>query len=317
MAPRRVVVVGGGVSGLTCAVALLRAGAAVVVRTAAAPMGTTSAVAGAMCGPVVGASEDPSVRWGQVSDRVFRELAKDPTTGVAVRRGRLLISPVFGELIPSWAGAVPGYRRCTSAELPAGFAAGFWAELPFADMPRYLGSLVDSVHGLGGRIEQRPVRTLDDAVDEAEAIVNCTGLAANLVVPDDSVMPVRGQHVIVHAPTLREFVYEGGAEDAWVGVFPHDRRVVLGGVAQPGNTDLAPDPVVTREILSRCITVVPELAAAPVIGVEVGIRPLRPTVRVEAEDRGEVRIVHNYGHGGVGVMLSWGCAEDVVQLTLG
>ena len=41
----KIVVVGAGVSGLTCAVTLLEAGAEVVVWTAGAPSGTVSAVA--------------------------------------------------------------------------------------------------------------------------------------------------------------------------------------------------------------------------------------------------------------------------------
>jgi len=62
----KIVVVGGGVSGLTCAVALLeasRGGAEVAVLTAGAPAGTVSAVAGAMVGPVFGSGDERSLAW--------------------------------------------------------------------------------------------------------------------------------------------------------------------------------------------------------------------------------------------------------------
>ena len=58
----------------------------------------------------------------------------------------------------------------------------------------------------------------------------------------------------------------------------------------------------------------PTLAGARVSGHKVGLRPARPSVRLEAEERGSTRIVHCYGHGGAGVTFSWGCAEDVVAL---
>jgi D-amino-acid oxidase len=37
-------------------------------------------------------------------------------------------------------------------------------------------------------------------------------------------------------------------------------------------------------------------------------------VRLEAEHVGDGTIVHCYGHGGAGVTLSWGCADDVAAL---
>ena len=58
--------------------------------------------------------------------------------------------------------------------------------------------------------------------------------------------------------------------------------------------------------------VFPALADAPVLGVEVGLRPARPSVWLEREGR----VVHDYGHGGNGVMLSWGCADAVTALVL-
>jgi D-amino-acid oxidase len=43
------------------------------------------------------------------------------------------------------------------------------------------------------------------------------------------------------------------------------------------------------------------------------LRPGRPSVRLEAEWIGDSLVVHNYGHGGAGVTLSWGCADAVVN----
>lgn len=55
----------------------------------------------------------------------------------------------------------------------------------------------------------------------------------------------------------------------------------------------------------------------------VGLRPGRPSVRLEEElipcagaDRGVLRVVHNYGHGGAGLTLAWGCAGHAVSLVV-
>lgn len=54
-----------------------------------------------------------------------------------------------------------------------------------------------------------------------------------------------------------------------------------------------------------------------VIRTVVGLRPFRPSgFVVRAESLGDKLLVHNYGHGGGGVTLSWGCAEEVVRRAL-
>ncbi len=51
-----------------------------------------------------------------------------------------------------------------------------------------------------------------------------------------------------------------------------------------------------------------------VIRTVVGHRPYRPSgFRVEAERMGDKLVVHNYGHGGAGITLSWGTAEQAVS----
>jgi D-amino-acid oxidase len=77
---------------------------------------------------------------------------------------------------------------------------------------------------------------------------------------------------------------------------------------------MAPDPATAAAILDRCAKLEPRLREAAVLEHRVGLRPGRPSVRLEAERRADTLLVHNYGHGGAGVTLSWGCADDVVRL---
>ncbi|MBX3566098.1 MAG: FAD-dependent oxidoreductase [Sphingomonas sp.] len=54
-----------------------------------------------------------------------------------------------------------------------------------------------------------------------------------------------------------------------------------------------------------------------VIRTVAGLRPFRPTgFRVEREALGDKALVHNYGHGGAGITLSWGTSRLAVDLGL-
>lgn len=60
----------------------------------------------------------------------------------------------------------------------------------------------------------------------------------------------------------------------------------------------------------------PKVKVAPdrVINTLVGLRPYRTTgFRLERETIETKTIVHNYGHGGSGITLSWGCAHLAVE----
>ena len=90
-----------------------------------------------------------------------------------------------------------------------------------------------------------------------------------------------------------------------------DREVVVvGGTADEGEWSRTPDLGTATALLQRATRLVPELAGGHVVAHRVGLRPARPTVRLEAEGR----VVHSYGHGGAGVTLSWGCADEVRDL---
>ncbi|MFD7899274.1 FAD-dependent oxidoreductase [Streptomyces sp. NPDC059743] len=310
-AEERVVVVGAGVAGLTTAVLLAEAGTPVHVIAEQVP-GVTSLAAGAMWGPYLVEPKDKVDQWGQRSLEVFRSLADDPATGVRLTSG--IEASRAAEAPPEWATTLPGFRPCEAVELPAGFTSGFRFTVPLIDMPVYLDYLLQRLRAAGGTIEQHKLASLDDA-GPAAAIVNCSGLGSRVLVPDTGLRPIRGQHVVIANPGLTEFFSEDtGSSPDLLCFYPHGDTVVLGGTAVDGESNVEADDKAAADILARCTEIEPRLAEARVLEHRIGTRPTRATVRVEAERRDGIVVVHNYGHGGAGVTLSWGCAEETMRL---
>jgi D-amino-acid oxidase len=208
-------------------------------------------------------------------------------------------------------------RPADPADLPKGYGVGFRATLPMIDMPQYLAFLTRRLAAAGCQIEEHPVRSLAEAAETAPIVVNCAGLGAGALTGDDTVRPRFGQHVVLTNPGLRQLFLEIHEDPEWTCYFPHPQRVVCGGISIPGRSDTTPDPEVTERILQRCRRIEPRLGDAAVTETITGLRPDRPSVRLEAEPLGRSRCVHNYGHSGNGVTLSWGCARDVVRLVSG
>lgn len=312
-----VVVIGAGVIGLTTAICLAEAGLRVRVIAEEPPERTTSAVAGALWGRGPGVSEPAAkiVEWSAVTFDEFATLAADPTTGVHFTRG---VAATKDAVVPQAAEQARDVVPCTDAELPAGFRDGHRLTVPLADMPVYLTYLSRRFAEAGGVVVPGVVRTAADLTGAAAVVVNCSGVAARTLVPDETVRAVRGQHVVVANPGLTEFFVEETLESSsWVSFFPHGDKVVLGGIAGFDDWNRLPDPATSDEIVRRCAAVEPRLANAPVLAHLVGLRPSRPTVRVTTEQVNGMRWVHNYGHGGMGVTLSWGCAREIEHVLCG
>jgi D-amino-acid oxidase len=302
-----ILVIGSGVIGLTTAICLSEAGHSVRVVAAEPPQRTTSRVAGALWGASFMAPLDEVPRWLEVGRQAFVALAGGPASGVRIAPGvvasRWTSDPPPPQIFPG--------ARFSAVEPPNGFAGAYRTEVPVIDMPRYLDYLVAR---LGADIEIRFLASLDEAAAEARVIVNCSGVGARSLAGDAAVRALRGQHVVVENPGIEEFFVEEQRDDAWAGFFPHGPRVVMGGVATADDWRLDPDPELAAGIVERCAAIDPRLRDAPVIEHQVGLRPSRPAVRVEEERVGGARCIHNYGHGGSGVSLSWGCARAVEAL---
>lgn len=311
-AERTIVIIGAGVSGLTTGVALLEAGHPVRLVAEEVP-GVTSLAAGAMWGPYLVEPWERVRDWSLASLSAFEALSDDPATGVRMVSG--IEAARTHVPAPAWSGLLPNFRTCAPEELPAGFASGYRFTVPLIDMPVYLQYLLDRFQSAGGIVERATIQSLD-AVERASAIINCAGLAGGDLAGDPDVRPIRGQHVVVKNPGITEFFSEDtGLSPDLLCIYPHGETVVLGGSAIDGEGDLRDDPETARAIVDRCAEIEPALARAQVIAHRVGARPTRVEVRVEAERLANgVTVFHNYGHGGSGVTLSWGCAGEIATL---
>jgi D-amino-acid oxidase len=319
-----VLVIGAGVCGLTTGICLAEAGLSVTIRTAAPPERTTSVAAGAVWGLVRVGPPDRVLDWGRTGLEVLSKLAAEPGTGVRMASGkevsRTPLEPHY------WTELLPGLRTCEPSELPDGFTSGWHYTAPVATMPVYLDYLRGRFERLpDSRLEVAPVRSLAELAGVAPVVVNCSGVHARDLVPDPEVVPVRGQVVIAANPGIEEFFINRDEEPPWITyMFPHGDTVLLGGTNDEGNWDEEPKPLIAERIVAHCAAIDPRLRGVTILGHRVGLRPSRPAVRLESEPLSAFPsgppqgvLWHNYGHGGAGISLAWGCAAAISAAVMG
>jgi D-amino-acid oxidase len=267
-------------------------------------------VAAALWFPYRASPVDAVLRWSATSLEVFGSLAGDPSTGVALQPGTVVHRTPEPDLW--WAPSVTGHRPATADELPPGAPAGTRCTLPVVHMGRYLPWLLDRCLAAGVTVVPGRVGRLDDLPEGV--VVVAAGLRSGALLGDDTCVPVQGQVVRLADPGLTGWLLDEDNPAGLTYVVPRGSDVVCGGTAVEGATGTDPDPDVERDVLDRVARLIPELRGARVLSRAVGLRPGRPTVRLDRTLVDGRPVISCYGHGGAGVTLSWGCAGDVVGL---
>ena len=306
---KSVLVIGGGVNGLSTGICFLEDGWDVTIYSEEFSPNTTSDVAAALWYPFLSAPVEKTNVWGSRTYDILKLLATEKGAGIDMTQTFEYFRSSQPD--PVWKSTVDNFERITE-DLPSDYVECFSFMTQVIEMPLYLEWLMNRYNLLGGKLEKRRVNDFSEVPEKFQLVVNCTGLSSGELCNDPEVYPVRGQ-IIRIKPKLNQMHLDQQIPTLSY-IVPRSNDMILGGVAQEGNWSLEPTEEDRNFILEKCSKIIPDLKNAEIIEDIVGLRPGRTEVRLEKEQISGKTIIHNYGHGGSGVTLSWGCAEDVVEL---
>lgn len=304
---KKVALIGAGVIGLTSAICLQDAGYQVNIFTKEMPQDTTSSAAGAVWW---GYGEGKIRDWSEHTLKVYKELLEAGNESILWMRMRDIYR--YSIELPWFHTDIPYCERISANDLTAPFVDGIIMDVPLVEPSLYLPYLQNRFLENGGEIIQQEIASFSELATDYPIIVNCSGMGSRELAEDTGLYPVRGQTVIIDAPDIQEGYSD---DEAFTYIYIRNDGVLLGGVKQSEMSSDEIDPATREDIIARCRAVDARVSNRSIIKETVGFRPTRNTVRLEAEQLSEdCLLIHNYGHGGTGFTLSWGCAENVLQL---
>lgn len=309
-----IALVGQGVIGLTTAEALVSAGHSVTIYSKDDNVNTASYGAGAYWWPHKAWPPERVSNWSAISYNVFEEISEIPDSGVKMHR-HFRYSEREDET--KYALKLTKNVRTIPVETLPFFAIdAFECLLPVIDVPVYMPWLKKRVQNMGVKFVTQSLSSLNELESEADFIVNCSGLGAKTLVNDTEVFPIRGQVVRVEKnPALDTCIRMVHRDPVLTLILPRSNDILLGGTVNENSESTSPNDRETQEIVERCSRVLPEIATLKVLGASAALRPGRFEVRLEKDlSVCTIPVIHNYGHGGSGYTIAYGCAKEVVDL---
>lgn len=182
--------------------------------------------------------------------------------------------------------------------------------VPLIETQIFLPWLMERLKADGVTFIQEKVTSLYTISSQYDYVFNCSALGSRLLCNDETIIPVRGQVGLLAPNATNDVFYLDNETPLYI--VPRQDAIIVGGTYEEGIDTDTTEPDVIERLLNNAYQVFPHLKQQQVLGSWAGLRPVRPTVRVEQEAGSN--IIHNYGHGGSGFTLSFGTAAEAVKL---
>lgn len=306
---KKIAVIGAGISGMSSAYLLAAQGHELHIISKSFSPDITSNRAAAFWFPYHIRNDKRGIEWCVKSYNFYISLVGEET-GISMKRIVKAVKSNTGDE-DTWLEFMPKDTLAIlqDGNAPEGYDKAYEAYVPLIETQIFLPWLYKQVKDKGATFTHQQIFDLHDLSGSYDTIINCSALGARELCNDKTVIPVRGQVVLLE-PGFPDHIFLDNQTPAYI--VPRKDATIVGGTYEENVYDEKTEQDSLDDILRRAYSVFPGLDTRKIIGNWAGLRPYRPTVRVEIEK--DTNIIHNYGHGGSGYTLAFGCAEEVVKL---
>jgi D-amino-acid oxidase len=304
----KIAIIGAGISGMSSAIRLIEAGHHITVFAKDFSPNITSNRAAAFWLPYHIRNDRRGINWCRKSYDVYKTLSHDPATGISMKQLIKVVADDVTEVDSSWKDFMPegSYRSIEKDKLLPGYIEGDEAEVPLIETQIFLPWLQRQLEIKGVSFRQKEITGFSELATY-DVIINCSGLGARTLCNDEQLIPYRGQ-VALLSPKQGLPIFLDNEKPQYI--VPRKDAIIIGGTYEENVWEEITEPKTIEFLLQKAFNIYPELKEQEYLGSWAGLRPHRNDVRLEREGN----IIHNYGHGGSGFTLAFGCAEDVVKL---